>query len=231
MLKEFVIIAALAAIQTCTAARLMAAEVYPDLPAHIDSDRSYVIYSHGRIVEGNDPKPIHERWGIYDFPAIVSRLSEDSSFVLVAHHRSEDTDVPSYVERLKSWVRELVEAGVDPESITLVGFSRGGQITALAASQLKPMNINTVLLATCWETGVQDQPSITLSGRLLSIYETTDSALSCRDLATRSARLSSFEEVAISTGKEHGAFYTPLSDWVEPLLLWIKKDPGQHSGG
>jgi pimeloyl-ACP methyl ester carboxylesterase len=229
-MKKSVIIAALAAIQACTAARLMAAEVYPDLPAHIDSDRSYVIYSHGRIVEGNDPKPIHERWGIYDFPAIVSRLAEDSSFVLVAHHRSEDTDVPSYVERLKSWVRQLVEAGVDPESITLVGFSRGGQITALAASQLKPMNINTVLLATCWETGVQDQPSITLSGRLLSIYETTDSALSCRDLATRSARLSSFEEVAISTGKEHGAFYTPLSDWVEPLLLWIKKDPGRQTG-
>ena len=229
-MKKIVIIAALAAIQTCTAAHLMAAEVYPDFPAHIDSDRSYVIYSHGRIVEGDDPKPIHERWGIYDFPAIVSRLAEGNSFVLVAHHRSEDTDVPIYVERLKSWVRKLVEVGVEPESITLVGFSRGGQITALAASQLKPMNINTALLATCWENGVQDQPSITLSGRLLSIYETTDSALSCRNSAARSARLSSFEEVDISTGKEHGAFYKPLSDWVEPLLLWIKKNPGQHFG-
>jgi pimeloyl-ACP methyl ester carboxylesterase len=229
-MKKFIIIAALAAIQTGTVAPLMAAEVYPDFPAHIDSDRSYVIYSHGRIVEGDDPKPIHERWGIYDFPAITSRLAENNTFVLIAHHRSENTDLPSYVERLKSWVRKLVEAGVEPNRITLVGFSRGGQITALAASQLKPMNINTALLATCWEGGVQDQSSITLSGRFLSIYETTDAALSCRGLATRSVQLSSFEEVDISTGKEHGAFYTPLSDWIEPLLLWIEKGPEQPSG-
>lgn len=108
-----------------------------------------------------------------------------------------------------------------------MGFSRGGHITALAANQLKPMKINTALLATCWETGVQDQPSITVSGRLLSIYETTDRALSCKEIAARSAQVTSFEEVEISTGKEHGAFYTPLPDWVEPLLSWIEQGSDQ----
>ena len=106
-----------------------------------------------------------------------------------------------------------------------MGFSRGGHITALASSQLKPLPINTILLATCWKNGVQEQLSITFSGRFLSIYETTDIALSCGDLAARSTALTSFAEIAITTGKEHGAFYAPLPEWVEPLLHWIQQGP------
>jgi hypothetical protein len=120
--------------------------------------------------------------------------------------------VSDYVNRLESWVNQFVAAGVEPEKITLVGFSRSGQFTALATSRLNSMRINTALLAICWPTGVQEQESITLSGRFLSMYETTDSALSCHELADGSPELSSFEEVDITTGKERGAFYTPLSD-------------------
>ena len=93
------------------------------------------------------------------------------------------------------------------------------------------MSINTALLGTCWKTLAKDRPEVTFSGRLLSIYETTDSMQSCEKMAANSTLLSSFEEVPISIGKEHGAFYTPLSAWAEPLLLWIKKDPGRLPGG
>lgn len=230
-MKMLAITVVLVVVQICTAPRSMAADVYSDFPDLIDPLRSYVIYSHGRIVEGDDPRPVHERWGMYDFPAIVSKLAEDSSFVMIAHHRSENSDLDAYVDRLEEWVRKLTEAGVEPERITLVGFSRGGYMTAVAASRLKPMSINTALLGTCWKTLAKDRPDLTFSGRLLSIYETTDSMQSCEEMAANSTLLSSFEEVPISTGKEHGAFYTPLSAWVDPLLLWIKKDLGQLSGG
>lgn len=43
-----------------------------------------------------------------------------------------------------------------------------------------------------------------------------------RELAARS-RLASFEEIAISTGKKHGAFYQPMPEWVRPLPAWIDK--------
>jgi hypothetical protein len=200
-----------------------AAEVYPDFPSQIDPGGSYVIYSHGRIVEGDDPRPVHERWGVYDFPAIVSKLAEGGSFILIAHHRPGNRELASDVEQLESWVNQLVAAGVKPERITLVGFSRGGQITALAASRLSPISINTALLGTCWPDGVQEQASISLSGRLLSIYETTDFALSCDELAERSPELLSYVEHEITTGKEHGAFYKPIPDWIDPLLVWIQK--------
>ncbi|MFT4888557.1 MAG: putative esterase [Pseudohongiellaceae bacterium] len=44
-------------------------------------------------------------------------------------------------------MKQLIEAGVEPANITLIGFSRGAQITAEASSQLKQTGINTALMA------------------------------------------------------------------------------------
>jgi dienelactone hydrolase len=196
--------------------------VLADFPQFINSQYHYVIYSHGRIVEGDDPMPVHDDWGTYDFPAIKKELAEGSDFVLIAHHRPSNTDVDTYVEALTSWVLQLVENDVDPRHITLVGFSKGGEMTALAASALEPLAINTVLLGTCWPGGVQDRKNITMRGRLLSIYETSDMAKSCSAVAERSDKLSSFQELVISTGKEHGAFFQPLAEWMTPLKQWMQ---------
>jgi hypothetical protein len=57
---------------------------------------------------------------------------------------------------------------------------------------------------------------------VLSIYETSDELGSCATLAARS-HLTSFKEVAISTGKTHGAFFQPLPQWVKPLKTWISR--------
>jgi hypothetical protein len=200
-----------------------AGEILASIPQSIDAKSHYVIYSHGRIVEGDDPMPIHSVWGVYDFPAIKKQLAESADVVLIAHHRPANTDVDSYVEMLESWVLRLTAHGVDPRHITLVGFSKGGEITALAASALKPLPINTALLATCWPGGVQNRENVTLHGRLLAIYESTDAALSCKELANRSVGLSSFQEIAITTGREHGAFYEPLAVWIEPLTEWTQQ--------
>jgi hypothetical protein len=49
---------------------------------------------------------------------------------------------------------------------------------------------------------------LVLGGDLLNIYETTDSVRECGVLAKRS-HLTSFKEVAITTGLKHGAFFQP----------------------
>jgi dienelactone hydrolase len=196
-----------------------------DFPSDIDAGASYVVYSHGLIVEGENPTPVHPRWGTYDFPGIKSALAGGNDYHLVAHHRPENTEIGPYVERIVSWVRLLISKGVRPERITLIGFSRGGEITARAASELRPLPINTALLATCWQHGVQSEQGIKLSGRFLSIFETTDGASTCEELAGRSIELTEFDEVAITTGEGHGAFYRPRSEWTEPLLNWLRKVP------
>jgi len=197
-----------------------AVEIYDGLPAAIHGNESYVIYSHGRIVEGNNSTPISPEYGVYDFPAVKRALFEGGNFNLIAPQRPENPDYGQYVDTLVSWVRQLLKAGVKPNRITLVGFSRGGQLTAAASSRLEHEEINTVILAICDKGDFVSDPPWVLGGNFLSIYETSDVVGSCAGLAKRS-RLKSFKEIAISTGRKHGAFFQPLPEWVSPLETWI----------
>lgn len=196
-----------------------AVELYDRFPDSIHAGERYVIYSHGLIVEGDDPKPISPKYGQYDFPAIKHSLFSAGGFNLIAFQRPKSSD-DSYAETLKSWVRRLLDAGVHPSRITLVGFSRGAQLTAMASGDLASVEINTALLAICEDGEVLGTSGLSLGGNLLSIYETSDDLGSCAQLAARS-HLKSFKEVAISTGKKHGAFFQPLPQWIRPLKAWI----------
>jgi hypothetical protein len=197
-------------------------EIYANFPNTIHANERYVIYSHGRIVEGDNPRPVSPTYGQYDFPRIQQALFSEGGFNLIAQQRPKDTDVGAYVATLTSWVRRLVGAGVPPSRITLVGFSKGAQLTAYASSDLESVGINTAILAICEHGDVYREPHLILGGNLLSIYETSDELGSCAKLAARS-HLVSFQEIAISTGKSHGAFFQPLPEWVQPLKAWIER--------
>ena len=198
-----------------------AVEIYDRFPDSIHASKRYVIYSHGMIVEGDDPKPISPKYGQYDFPAIKQALFYEGDLNLIAYQRPKSLD-NTYADTLKSWVKRLLDAGVKPSRITLVGFSRGAGLTALASRDLASVEINTALLAICEDGDVSQTPGLILGGNLLSIYETSDELGSCEILAARS-HLKSFKEVPISTGKKHGAFFQPLPQWLRPLKAWIAK--------
>lgn len=200
----------------------MAVEIFDSFPNEIRASDRYVIYSHGLIVEGNDPTPVHPTRGIYDFPAIKQALFVNGDFNLIAHQRPKNTEIRSYEATLESWVRRLVAAGVKPSRITLVGFSRGGQLTAYASGRLVDLELNTAIMGACSNGDIDRDPPLALSGNFMSIYDTKDSVLSCEKIATRS-RLTSFEEIAISTGKGHAAFFRPLPEWIDLLKQWIQK--------
>jgi dienelactone hydrolase len=143
-----------------------AVEIYDRFPDSIHASERYVIYSHGMIVEGDDPKPISPKYGQYDFPAIKQSLFSAGGFNLIAFQRPKSSD-DTYADTLKSWVRRLRDAGVRPSRITLVGFSRGAQLTALASSDLASVGINTALLAICEDGDVSQAPGLILGGNLL----------------------------------------------------------------
>jgi hypothetical protein len=144
------------------------AEIHGKFPDTIHAGERYVIYSHGSIVEGDDPKPISPQYGQYDFPAIKQSLFSAGGFNLIAFQRPKSTD-DAHADTLKSWVRRLLDAGVKPTRITLVGFSRGAQLTALASNGLASEGINTALLAICEDGDVSHAPGLAIGGNLLSI--------------------------------------------------------------
>jgi pimeloyl-ACP methyl ester carboxylesterase len=205
----------------------LAGKVYDSFPTDINPGDKYVFYSHGFLlegaVEGADATPTHPQFGKYDFPAIKRALS-DVDYHLIAYLRPADTRPREFAQKLAQDVEGLILAGVQPENITLLGFSRGGAISILASNELKSARINTIILAGCAGL-VQGDDKLQVYGKVLSIYETSDEVGSCQFLFDRSPALRSFAEIAISTGKSHGAFYTPEPAWVIPVKAFIKSSP------
>ncbi|PHN91905.1 alpha/beta hydrolase [Pseudoalteromonas sp. 3D05] len=186
----------------------------------MERSQKYVFYSHGLIVEGTNPTPVNARWGKYEFPMIKKALA-DADYNLIAYHRAKNTEPKAFAQKLENDVRLLIAQGVSASNISLIGFSRGGAITIEASNLLANEKVNFILLAACGRY-VGNQPSLKMYGNVLSIYETSDEVGSCQFLIDRSKQVAHFTEIAISTSKEHGAFYTPIPQWVDPVKKWLK---------
>lgn len=222
MLVNRVILLVLVTIFSFVSWSTFAGQLLTEFPDKIDPEAKYVFYSHGYIVEGTNPTPEHPKFGTYQFPDIKDALAA-SSFNLIAYHRPAKTNPQKFAIKLADDVRALIKGGVDASQITLLGFSRGGAITAFASSHLSMENLNTIMMASCggW---IKNRPEVKLAGNVLSIYETSDSFGTCKTLIDRSEKVKSFKEVAISTDKQHGAFFTPRKEWLNPVLEWINSD-------
>ena len=196
-----------------------AGELYTDFPQQIRVGEKYVFYSHGFIVEGTNPRPVNQRWGTYEFPA-VKRALADPGYNLIAYHRPAKTDPVLFAEKMAGDIRTLLSQGVNAEDIYLVGFSRGGAISILTSNVLKQEKVNLVILAGCSKY-MKKNPQYRIYGKVYSIYETSDGVGSCQFVIDRSPGAQAFEEIAISTGKEHGAFYRPIPQWLVPVKKWL----------
>lgn len=198
----------------------LAGEIFDKFPLDVNKNEKYVFYSHGKIVEGINPRPESPRWGSYEYPKIKQALSSDE-YNLIAYHRPKNTKPKAFAQKLANDVELLIQKGVPTTNITLVGFSRGGAITILASNLLAKKNLTFIILAGCGRY-LNDNTELTLYGHIYSIFETSDDVGSCQFLIDRSKNVESFTEQSISTGKEHGAFYTPLPEWIVPVKKWLK---------
>lgn len=196
-----------------------AAEVLTTVPAQPDPLKTYVIYLHGKIIEEKGPRPTDPRFGLYDYPAVLETLGSRGAVVISAQ-RAKDTDVATYAGGVVHQVEQLVGAGVPEEHIVVVGFSKGGAIALRVSSFLRRSNVRFVLLAACWRA---DEPQVRLTGRVLSIRESSDTAspYSCKPIADKAEKPTSFEEIVIDTGRSHGAFYLPRAEWTKPTLDFV----------
>ena len=97
-------------------------------------------------------------------------IVEETNFNLIAHHRSKDIAYVTHYQQLMNWGNQLVRKKVPPDKITLIGFSRGGEITAHAANNLK-INVNVILLRTCWDGGITSDRLITLTGNFFQFMK------------------------------------------------------------
>ena len=139
---------------------------------------------------------------------------------MISQQRPKDTDYIAFAGSVVSQIEKLVAAGVPEDHIAVVGFSKGGAIAMRVSSFLRRPDVRFVLLAACWR---EDEPQVRFTGRVLSIREKSDklAGYSCKPIAEKAEKPTSFEEIVIDTGKSHGAFYLPRKEWTKPTLDFI----------
>lgn len=184
------------------------------------ADKPVIFYLHGQIIEDQGPRPISQYWGLYDYPAVVDALGSRGASV-ISEVRDSGTDVREYARQVVRQITDLISDGMPPEQIVVVGFSKGGAIAVFVSSYLNNSGVRYILLAACGDW-MHSLPDIRLTGHILSVVEESDRpGRRCSDLASRNENIESFRELTISTGREHGAFYLPRAEWLDPVLDWI----------
>lgn len=191
------------------------------LPDKVDLRARYVIYLHGRIIEDQGRRPSHPAWGIYEYQQILDALAS-AGVTVISEQRPPMTDMDRFAGHVADQVRQLLRAGVQPERVSVVGFSKGGGITMRASALLQNARINFVLLAACGDGDFRGS-DLRVWGRILSVYEASDEdGRSCASLFTRSGSTGERSEVQINTGEQHGAFFRPRAEWLGPVRRWIR---------
>jgi hypothetical protein len=197
---------------------------YTDLAGQTKTDDErarYLFYLHGRIVEeGRRPKS--PQFGFYEYDEILDALKK-RGFVVVSEQRPKGTDIDEYAKKVAGQVRELIKAGVPPQQITVVGASQGSWMAMLASTYLKNRDLNFVFIAGCSANPEEMLKLVDLHGNVLSIYERTDVAGTCKRYYDDATGVGKYHEIELQTGLRHGFIYRPMSEWIEPSITWATK--------
>jgi hypothetical protein len=190
---------------------------------HIEQDQGkHIFYVHGRIIETQGRNAYSEDFGNYEFDSIISAIKVDQS---VVHYeiRTENVDPKAYAIHVSKQIDSLINRGVKPLDITIVGASKG----AIIASNISSINIhpiNYVLLAgnNKYQETNNDWK---FHGQVLCIYDLSD-GIAGKNYSywkNRENFTTKFEQLEIQSNLGHGFLYKPLSVWTEPAKRWILK--------
>lgn len=188
------------------------------------SDKKYLYYLHGKIIEDlGAENAVSERFGRYRYAEILQRFKNEG-FEVISEARERDTDVEEYSAKLVNEIKKQMNNGVSPENITVVGASKGSLIAMLTSTKLANKNIKFVIIASC-NRRVQDNYELNLHGKILSIYEISDTVGgdTCEQIKRNSKGIAEYKEIEIETKLDHGFLYKPLKEWIEPTINWAKK--------
>ena len=206
----------------CGAANLPPAtaspQIFADVPAEVDPGARHLIYLHGAIIETEGVRPTHPRFGVYEYEEILATFAE-RGFIVISEARPAGTARTAYAAVVVGQVEALLAAGVPPEHVTVVGFSKGGGIAITASSLLANDRLNFVFMGACgpW---YESRPEIVPRGRLLGLREASDELVGgCETLFDRTVG-GERREVVTELGGGHGAFYRPNPEWIEPVVEW-----------
>jgi len=185
------------------------------------NDIKYVYYLHGRIIEIQGKNAISEEFGKYEFDDIVEAL-KDSNTIIIAEVRTENVEYFQYATKVSKEIDSLVDSGIKPEDITVIGASKG----AIIASNISSINLNPInyIFLAGNNTFQEENNDWKFHGQVLCFYDDSDSIAGKNyDYWKNKENFTTkFEQIKIDKKLGHGFLYKPYNEWIEPSKKWIQ---------
>lgn len=192
--------------------------VLGNAPREIDRSARYLFYVSGYIVAEGNTRPTSPKYGVYEYQEILESFKE-RGFVVISEARKQSPEIEPHAAKVAAQVKQLLNAGVPPQNITIVGASQGSWIAMLVSTYTANRDVNFVFLAAC---AADDGflKSVDLHGNVLFISERTDLPGSCQRFRDDAKGIREYKAIEINTGLKHGFLYRPLKEWIEPTIEW-----------
>lgn len=188
---------------------------------HYKEQTKYIFFLHNRFLEEHGLNEEHPQYGRTEYKEIVSEF-ERNGFVVISEIRKGNVNARDYAEGVLEQMDSLIQKGVSPKNITVVGTSKGGYIAQYVSTLANNTNLNFVFVASFQESDVVNIPDINYCGNILSIYDRSDpfgvSPIKRKENST--CEISHYGEVELDTKMGHGFLFKPLKDWLEPTMMW-----------
>ncbi|MCP4124965.1 MAG: hypothetical protein GY751_24750 [Bacteroidetes bacterium] len=195
--------------------------------AEKSSDAQYLIYLHGWIIqEQQDPRPEHSKFGYYELDEIVKTF-RDQGFIVSSEIRPKTATELDAADKVVLQITELLKSGVPANRITVVGGSMGAGIALIASTRLENADVRFALLGTCLSASIDwllEHEGKGPCGKILSFREASDqytSKCSAYEEDLDALPLLHAREIILNTELDHGFLFTPLPEWVQPILEWV----------
>ena len=182
--------------------------------------KKYIFYLHGKIIEIQGKNAVSEEFGNYEFDNIVNALKMENSEIF-AEVRHKNVDYLEYANKVSNQIDSLINLGINPKNITIIGASKG----AIIASNISNMNsnpVNYVFLA--GNNDYQEEHNNwKFHGQILCFYDSSDTIAgkNYNYWMNNPNYTTTFQQIKIDKNLGHGFLYKPYKEWIEPTKKWI----------
>jgi len=184
-------------------------------------DERYIFFLHNRFLEEHKLNEQHPEFGRTEYNEIIAEF-EKSGFRVISEKRNGNVNAREYAIGTVTQIDSLIQKGIKPNKITVVGTSKGGYIAQYVSTLANNPELNFVFIASFQRYDIQNIPEINYCGNILTIFERSDpfgvSAIERRQNST--CVIENFKEIELNTGMGHGFLFKPLKEWIEPTKKW-----------
>ncbi|MEL6864057.1 MAG: alpha/beta hydrolase [Bacteroidota bacterium] len=188
-----------------------------DTPA----EDKFIFFLHNRFLEEHHLEEAHPVYGRVEYAEIIQAFKA-SGFKVISEQRRGNVNARAYAASVVEQIDSLLEQGIPPNQISVVGTSKGGYIAQYVSTLAQNEALNFVFIGSFRISDLEAIPEINFCGNILNIYERSDtfgsSAIERKRRST--CTIQHFQEIELQTEMGHGFLFKALEEWIGPTIAW-----------